>query len=70
MKIQDLAFIALLAGLLYIRKPKLFVVTAIILLILSMPLFQFWVFFTAQRFVEYAFFLLLIATLLFLFKKK
>jgi len=54
MKIQDLGFLLILAGLFYFRKIRLISLTGIICLILAMPLFAFWVFFTAQRLVIYA----------------
>ena len=68
MKIQDLLFIATIVPLIYIRKPKIIFVAGIVCLIVAMPLFHFWIFFTAQKLVEYAFFFFL-AGLLLLLKK-
>ncbi len=67
MKIQDIAFFAVLVLLILKRNPKLMVVCGIFSLILSIPLFSFWVFFTAERLTWYAagFFLLAIAYYLF-----
>ena len=62
MKIQDVAFLGILTILLMIRKPKLFVYTGLLCLILAIPLFAGWVFFTAERLTWYAaaFFLIFI----------
>ncbi|OGK39898.1 hypothetical protein A3A74_05440 [Candidatus Roizmanbacteria bacterium RIFCSPLOWO2_01_FULL_35_13] len=59
MKLQDLIFLAVLIGLILQKKPEWFVWAGITSLILSIPLFAFWVFFTAQRLTYYgaAFFL-------------
>ncbi len=71
MKIQDIAFFVVLALLILKRNPKLMVACGIFFLMLSIPLFYFWIFFTAQRLTWYAagFFLLAIAFYLFNFKK-
>jgi hypothetical protein len=60
MKPQDIVFFAFLALLVYKKDSKLFVLAGISCLILSIPLFSFWIFFTAERLVMYAsvFFLL------------
>lgn len=68
MKPQDIIFIFLLLGLLFFRKPRWFVIAGIALLILSIPLFEFWIFFTAQRFVWYAAAFFLTAILLELYE--
>lgn len=62
MKVQDILFLIILAFLIYKHIPKLFVIAGIIALILSIPLFSLWVFFTAERLIWYAvaFFLLAI----------
>ncbi|MBI5619666.1 hypothetical protein HY950_01775 [Candidatus Gottesmanbacteria bacterium] len=54
MKIQDSIFIAVLAILLLLRKPKWFAVAGVASLIVSIPLFTVWIFFTAQRLIWYA----------------
>ena len=54
MKIQDILFLIFLTFLVYKRNPKYLFLAGIFSLILSIPLFYFWVFFTAQRLVEYA----------------
>ena len=53
MKPQDIVFVIVLLGLLFIRKPKLFEIVGLFCLILAMPLFAKWIFFTAQRLVMY-----------------
>lgn len=54
MKIQDGAFLGVLTILLVIRKPKLFVYAGLLCLVLAIPLFGGWVFFTAERLTWYA----------------
>jgi len=63
MKIQDVIFLAILAGILLMRKPKLLVMIGLGCLVLAIPLFAKWVFFTAERLTWYAaaFFLTFIA---------
>ena len=60
MKIQDIVFFIVFISLFIKRDPRLAAGAGIISLILSIPLFSFWIFFTAQRLVMYAaaFFLL------------
>jgi len=64
MKIQDIAFVIVLITLLVIRKPKLFIYAGIGSLLLSIPLFAKWIFFTAERLTWYSagFFLCFIIT--------
>ncbi|MBI2613597.1 MAG: hypothetical protein HYW62_02400 [Candidatus Levybacteria bacterium] len=71
MKIQDIAFFVVLALLIFKRNPKLAVFCGILCLFLSIPLFSFWIFFTAERLTWYAaaFFFLAIIFYLFKFKK-
>ena len=64
MKIQDIVFILTLIVLLFIHKPKLFVIAGIASLIFAIPLFHQWIFFTAQRLTWYAFTFFLIAIIL------
>lgn len=54
MKPQDLLFIAVLGILIGLRKPKLLIIAGLVCIVLAIPLFQFWVFFTAQRLLYYA----------------
>lgn len=60
MKIQDIVFFVVLALLMIKRDPKIAVFCGIAFLVLSIPLFSFWIFFTAERLTWYgaAFFLL------------
>lgn len=62
MKPQDILFILILTILIWKRKSKYFTLAGLFFLILSIPFFNFWIFFTAERLVLYAFTLLLIAT--------
>ena len=73
MKPQDIAFVVVLGVFLFLkrfRKPKVFVVSGLICLIIAMPLFAFWVFFTAQHLVWYAAGFFLVAILLFFIQNK
>ena len=54
MKIQDMGFLGLLTLLIYFKKPRLSAVVGLACLVLSMPLFHFWIFFTAERLTWYA----------------
>lgn len=60
MKFQDIFFIVIFLFLVFRRSPKLCAAVGSICLFVSIPLFAFWVFFTAQRLVYYggAFYLL------------
>lgn len=71
MKIQDIVFFVVLALLILKRSPGLCAICGILCLLLSMPLFSFWIFFTAERLTWYAgaFFLLSIVFYLFNSKK-
>lgn len=70
MKPQDLIFIVALVGLLLTRKPKWLVIAGLVCLVLAIPLFSFWIFFTAQRLTYYAIGLFLISTLYYLFNSR
>lgn len=54
MKIQDLVFFAVFTGLLYRRDARLFAAAGLVMLIVSIPLFAAWIFFTAERLTWYA----------------
>lgn len=62
MKIQDIAYIVILSVILFVRKPRLLIWFGLGSLLLAIPLFAKWVFFTAERLTWYAagFFLLFI----------
>ncbi|MDO8658563.1 MAG: hypothetical protein Q7K55_07505 [Candidatus Levybacteria bacterium] len=68
MKPQDLIFFIILAILIYKRDSKLFTIAGIISLILSIPLFSLWIFFTAQRLTWYAAVFFLAAIIINIFK--
>ncbi|MBI3384775.1 hypothetical protein HY030_01110 [Candidatus Gottesmanbacteria bacterium] len=54
MKPQDLVFVVWLVFLILARRPKLFVYSGLLSLVLAMPLFYFHIFFTAERLTWYA----------------
>lgn len=60
MKIQDIAFFAVLILLILKGSPRLMIACGLLCLLLSIPLFSLWIFFTAERLTWYAagFFLL------------
>lgn len=62
MKVQDISFFLVLALLIILRKPILFVWAGLGSLLLAIPLFALWIFFTAERLTWYAaaFFLIFI----------
>ena len=73
MKPQDIAFFIVILVLLLIkrlRKPQVFAISGLICLLLSIPLFAFWVFFTAQHLVWYACGFFLVAILLLLIQNE
>jgi hypothetical protein len=65
MKPQDIIFIIIIIILIWKKSPKLSIATGLISLFLAIPLFHFWIFFTAERLTWYAtiFFLLAIITI-------
>lgn len=66
MKPQDILFFVIILALVFVRKPKLFVISGLLSLLLSIPLFAKHIFFTAQHLVYYAAGFFLIATILLL----
>lgn len=62
MKPQDILFFVIFGILLLLRRPKVAVMAGILCLLVSIPLFAKWIFFTAERLTWYAaaFFLLAI----------
>ncbi len=54
MKPQDIAFFFVFAVLLAVRKPRLLVGAGLFSLLLAIPLFATWTFFTAERLTWYA----------------
>jgi 2-polyprenyl-3-methyl-5-hydroxy-6-metoxy-1,4-benzoquinol methylase len=69
-KPQDVLFILIILLLIWKRNPKYFVIAGLLSIIIAMPLFHFWVFFTAERLVWYAAGFLLLAIILFIFDTK
>ncbi len=70
MKIQDIAFFVVLALLIIKRDPKIAVFCGISCLVLSIPLFSFWVFFTAERLTWYAAAFFCLTIIFYLFNSK
>jgi hypothetical protein len=70
MKPQDLVFIIVVALLLFIRKPRYAVLLGSVCLVIAIPLFHFWVFFTAERLTMYAAGFYLVAIILFGFQNR
>jgi len=54
MKLQDIVFFIVFALLLVYRKPRYFVFAGLGSLLLAIPLFATWTFFTAERLTWYA----------------
>lgn len=54
MKPQDILFLLIVCVLILIRKPRLIALSAMVLLLLAIPLYGQWVFFTAHRLVMYS----------------
>jgi hypothetical protein len=54
MKPQDAVFFVALLALIVIRRPQMLLVAGLSCLVLSIPLFATWVFFTAERLTWYA----------------
>lgn len=54
MKPQDVIFFIVILFLLYKNNPRFLVLAGLLCLILSMPLFALWIFFTAERLIWYA----------------
>jgi hypothetical protein len=65
MKPQDILFIIILLGLLFLKKPRILVGAALFCFVLSIPLFYRLVFFTAERLVMYAAGFLLVSIIMF-----
>lgn len=53
MKLQDVVFFLVLAGLVLARKPRVFIIAGLSCLTLAIPLFATWTFFTAERLTWY-----------------
>lgn len=71
MKPQDIIFFIILLTLLFVaRKPRVFVTMGLVCLLVSIPLFSFWVFFTAQKIVYYAAGFFLVSIILHLITNK
>lgn len=69
-KIQDIVFLVVLVLLILKRNPRLAVFCGITSLLVSIPLFSVWIFFTAERLTWYAGAFFLLAIIFYLFKFK
>lgn len=69
MKPQDIVFVLLLVFLiLFFRKhPRVIALAGMLCIIVSIPLFSFWIFFTAQRLVYYGVTFICISICIFLY---
>jgi len=54
MKIQDIVFVLLFLFVFWRRNERLSIIIGLICLLLAIPLFKFWIFFTAERLTWYA----------------
>ncbi len=54
LKVQDSAYIFILAALFFLRKPSVFLYSGYACILLAIPLFAGWKFFTAERLTWYA----------------
>jgi len=70
MKIQDIIFLLLLFLLIYKRDYKQSVFMGLLSLLTSIPLFAFWIFFTAERLTWYGAGFILLSIVQLIFKKK
>lgn len=68
MKPQDFIFFVILAFLIWRRSPKLAVILGLASLIIAIPLFATWTFFTAERLTWYAEAFFLLSILFYLWK--
>ncbi|OGH12449.1 MAG: hypothetical protein A2857_06240 [Candidatus Levybacteria bacterium RIFCSPHIGHO2_01_FULL_36_15] len=59
MKIQDVILLIIFIYLLYKHNSRQFILLGILCFLASIPLFYFWVFFTAQRLIYFGSFFLL-----------
>ena len=53
MKPQDVGFFLIFIALVFIKKPRLFLIAGFVSWIVAIPLFAKWVFFTGERFTWY-----------------
>jgi hypothetical protein len=53
MKPQDIGFFLVCVVLLFIKKPRLFLIAGLVSWIAAIPLFSGWIFFTAERLTWY-----------------
>lgn len=54
MKLQDIGFFLALIVLLFLRKPRYFIIAGLVCFGMAIPLFATWTFFTAERLTWYS----------------
>lgn len=54
MKIQDILFIIFFLVLLFKHRENTFFLSGLVCLVVAIPLFYFWIFFSAERLIYYA----------------
>lgn len=70
MKIQDIVFLLIFVVVIFARKPKLSVGLGLVSILISIPLFAKYIFFTAQHLTWYAGAFFALAIILFLIQTK
>ncbi len=70
MKPQDIIFLAVFLFSIFKNNPKFPAISGLICLIASIPLFSFWIFFTAERLVMYAAAFFLLSTIFYIIDLK
>ncbi|MDE2590551.1 MAG: hypothetical protein KGL95_12910 [Patescibacteria group bacterium] len=70
MKPQDILFFLIAATICYKHNPKWAIMAGLVCLIISIPLFAKWVFFTAERLTWYGAGFFLLAVVFYFFDKK
>lgn len=70
MKIQDIAFFIIFVFIILSKRPHWATIMGLVFLFLSIPLFSFWVFFTAERLTWYAAACFLLAMIMYTFQYK
>lgn len=70
MKIQDVVFFIIFVFLILSQRPRWTVIIGLFFLFLAIPLFSFWIFFTAERLIWYAAACFLLAMIMYVFQYK
>ena len=72
MKIQDILFVILLILPIVVKRAnaRVFIILGIVMIMLSVPFFYMWIFFTAQRLIMYGAGFILVGIVLMLIKQR